>query len=603
MGLSSCSDFLERPGETVYEDAYYWTQEDNFRLYFNYYYTNYFTGYNSTWGVVYTPLRGYSYYDDVVVASKQYDFTSVIPDENGSYSLSSWNSIYGGANWNFSWVRKTNLIIQRLNQHKDELGDEVYNHWMGIARFFRAFEYHRLVTTFGDVPWYDEPVDETDLDAMYKDRDPRSTITDHIYDDLKYALENVRKDDGSMMVNRDVVAAVASNILLFQGTWQYYHKNNPNEKSGNLSDANAQKYLQLCMEAAAIVKDSGKYSCSRAFNTLFGSDDLAGHPEVIFYRHYESGLTTHCIASYSNGAETLSYNPNLDFMRSVICTDGKPYKVSDLPNADSFRMEDLIATRDPRLESSFLPFSWKNSKSYAYQNKFISREGQSYYDDNANRPTIYGSSVNTNDYPCLRLAEVLLNWIEAKAVLAEMGGSAVTQADVDATINVIRDRPLDEEAIERGVQQTAHLDIANIANDPDRDSDVSPLMWEIRRERRIEFLHEGQRQHDLRRWYKLDYMDNVKNPDTMLGVWVDFPNEWPELLNDAGKGIVGVEHADGTRVMWDGTNAAEMVGYAIPENSSKRDDFTDRVYLSPVGTDVINAYTAKGYSITQTGGW
>ena len=30
---------------------------------------------------------------------------------------------------------------------------------------------------------------------------------------------------------------------------------------------------------------------------------------------------------------------------------------------------------------------------------------------------------------------------------------------------------------------------------------------------------------DLRRWMKLDYMDNSKNPDTMLGPWVDFTKE------------------------------------------------------------------------------
>lgn len=60
--------------------------------------------------------------------------------------------------------------------------------------------------TFGDVPYWDAPVDETDLASMYKDRDPRSTVTDAIYNDLKYALENVRTNDGTMNINRYVVA-------------------------------------------------------------------------------------------------------------------------------------------------------------------------------------------------------------------------------------------------------------------------------------------------------------------------------------------------------------------------------------------------------------
>ena len=40
----------------------------------------------------------------------------------------------------------------------------------------------------------------------------------------------------------------------------------------------------------------------------------------------------------------------------------------------------------------------------------------------------------------MRYAEVLLNWIEAKAELATLGEAAVTQADIDRSINAIRKR-------------------------------------------------------------------------------------------------------------------------------------------------------------------
>ena len=56
---------------------------------------------------------------------------------------------------------------------------------------------------------------------------------------------------------------------------------------------------------------------------------------------------------------------------------------------------------------------------------------------------MYGSNTNTNDAPVMRYAEVLLNWIEAKAELATLGGQAVTQNDIDKSINKIRSRPLD----------------------------------------------------------------------------------------------------------------------------------------------------------------
>src|SRR5690606_35135640 len=101
------------------------------------------------------------------------------------------------------------------------------------------------------------------------------------------------------------------------------------------------------------------------------------------------------------------------------------------------------------------------------------------------RPTPYTINFNTTDAPIIRLSEVVLNWVEAKAVLAEFyGGAAVLQADIDQSINAIRNRPLAAAAIAKGVQKTAVLSLGALPVDPDRDVDVSPLIWEIRRERR-----------------------------------------------------------------------------------------------------------------------
>ena len=46
-----------------------------------------------------------------------------------------------------------------------------------------------------------------------------------------------------------------------------------------------------------------------------------------------------------------------------------------------------------------------------------------------------------------------------------------------------------------------------------------------------------------------------------------------------------------------------MVGYFVPESIAERDEFTDRVYLAPVGNAQISEYADKGYTLTQTPGW
>ena len=101
-------------------------------------------------------------------------------------------------------------------------------------------------------------------------------------------------------------------------------------------------------------------------------------------------------------------------------------------------------------------------------------------------------------------------------------------------------------------------------------------------------------------------MDNEKYPDTMLGLWIDMKAELPALLDGDKDGNYiarQVVKADGTVVTYDGTNAADMVGYYVPLNSQPRDVFTDRNYLAPIGELQISEYSQKGYTLTQTKGW
>jgi hypothetical protein len=204
----------------------------------------------------------------------------------------------------------------------------------------------------------------------------------------------------------------------------------------------------------------------------------------------------------------------------------------------------------------------------------------------------------------MRLAEVVLNWIEAKAVLAQhLGGAAVTQGDIDKSVNAIRNRPLDAAAVAKGVKKTAPLLLATLPEDPSRDADVPSLIWEIRRERRMEFVFEHTRLLDLKRWKKLGNMDFSTNPDYFLGPWVNLQTELPSILTTANKGKVKVKKADGTIVIWDGTNASAMVGFWMVENAQNRTTFTDRSYLAPVGQAQIVQYEEKGFKLTQTKGW
>lgn len=608
--FSSCEDVLDRPQLSSANDDTYWVNENNVRLFMNEYYPYLFVGYNVNWGVNYTPITGYTFSDDVMTAAKQRNFDVSIPASVGSSTpptsttytdFPAWQANYTGPTWNFYWVRKSNFMIDRVQSRMSGiLNDEQKNHWIGIAKFFRAMYYSTLVQTFGDVPYYDHLVLDNQIDELYKSRTPRDEVMDAVYDDFKYALENVRLNDGDQSVNKYIVAGYASRLMLIEGTWQKYYYNNT---------ARAQKFLKFAQEASEFLMNSGKYDIVTDFRSLFGSEDLKGNKDCVLYRHYSSAkLVTHSVASYSNLNESSAIGANLALIKAFTCNDGQAWQNSTVGNADKFDLANLVKTRDPRFEATFFYKPRIQAVSSAiYACKFISREGTSY--EGVNLPAKFTSTNNTNDYPIIRFSEILLNWIEAKAELATLGGAAVTQSDIDLSINKIRNRPLDAEAITRGVSKTKPMNLSAITPsfDPARDADVPPLIWEIRRERRMEFFLEHSRIADLRRWKKIGYMNGTKNPDLLKSIWINIPVELPALLTESNKGKVSVIKADGTRVIYNGTNAADMVGYFSPAGVVDRDPFENiggvNVYLAPVGLNQITDYEARGFTLKQTQGW
>ena len=611
----SCDDILDRPEKNSPSDQHFWKTEIDLSLYANGFYANYFIGYGQGWSASYSPFRGYGFSDDVASTGTQANFTSSLPSSVFSTSetaVGTYSTEYTCPSMVFSWIRRANIMMDRIeNQAKANISAEAYNHWMAVAKFFKSYSYCRLVERFGDVPYFETQPEATDFDELYKDRDSRIFVMDKVYDMSKDVLANMRTNDGTDMLNRYVAAAFISRWFLFEGTWQKYHGGD---------QAAAKKYLEMARDAAQLVMESGKYAIDKPVRELWGSQDLSSK-EALMVRHFlDTEAVRHCVASYSNSTESQS-GLNLAFLKSVIRQDGKPYTTSSLCDGNdpkSLSLPVMGKTCDPRFEASISDLPVQSSSTLVYQCKFIDRAAWNMSNKERGVQPIYQSVTNTNDAPVIRYAEVLLSWIEAKAELALIGGAAVTQDDIDRSINVLRDRPLDDVAKAKGLKNTAHMQLADInaSFDPERDADVDPLVWEIRRERRLEMVFEHSRILDLRRWHKLDYMDNEAHPETMRGPWVDFANDTykgPGKPDDADgqvaisgllkKNSTKVQKLDGTIVTYDGTNAADMVGFYLPTAVKPRNAFYERSYLSPIGTQDISNYAVKGYTLTQTTGW
>lgn len=572
VSFSSCDDFLTRdPQDTVTDVPSFWNNEENLRTSFLDYYTYFFPGYRSTWeradNFAETNVADWTDDNAQEVATL---FTKVAPTSDAG-------------NWNFKKIRNMNLLLSRIQS--STLGEEAKNHWSGVARLFRAMEYAKLVQKFGDVPYYDAVVGSTDNEQLYRARDPRTTVMDKVNEDLAFACANIRVNDGTkgLTVNRAVAQGFASRIMLFEGTWQKYHANNT---------AKAAEYLKAAKDYAAALMQTNAYSIAPSYKSLTTSEDLAGNPEIIMYRSYVENVVMHSLMSFQNTEMEMS-SPSRSFVDAFLTKNGLPIHQAGNTDYKGKEYAKEILNRDPRLADNIDEESGLRLNGVAavyaasgyYANRYVNK-------DLINKPGGM-SNTNTTDAPVMKLNEVMLNYIEAAAELADLGQYTLTQADFDKTINAIRDRQS---------TKMPHVTLAGNAlkvngveiNDPDRDATVKPILWEIRRERRVELAYEGLRFNDLRRWGKLEYADMTKNKKLNMGAWIN-KADYPEnaealakitLCDENGKIVTGNE------------------GYIMPITEvAKMRVMADKDYLYPIPVDQITMYETHGFKLTQNPGW
>ena len=569
--LNSCKDFLNQPVLDNFTDDEYWNNEDQCRTFMYSFYPSVFAGYGS--GVSHGPfLMGEGSNDDYASPKEQTDFSNSIPETNDS--------------WSFSSIRRANYALSRIPSIGED--DATIAHWMGVARFFRAYYYANLVFTFGDVPWYDRvpqvSTSKEDLDYLYKDRDRRTYVDSMIMADLQYAMDHVKPADGALQVNKYVVAAMASRLMLREGTYLRYH---------NIDLNVAQQCLQMAKDAADLVIKSGKYSLAADYKSLFISNDLSSNPEVIMYRHYEDGLLSHSTLTYSftEGQNGLSKSLAMAFLTKDGFPMSQKHDMFWVPNT----LEKFFGDRDPRMTMVMRDkFYFKGSNEAPIGYSLSGLSWSKFMDDaKATAPdaTMSGSK-NVTDAPCIRYAEILLNYTEAAYELSELGGGTFTNEEL---------KPLNEVRLRAGiptleVSGTTALVGGVEIKDEDRlaienqtgETPVTPILWEIRRERRVELCLEGFRAGDLKRWKRMDYLWNGCNPDIRYGAYVVLDNYTSEQID---QGEIVLEDSLMTE------------GWTLRNTLRQRNRPTEKNYISPVPSGQITLYESKGYTLTQTKEW
>ena len=395
-----------------------------------------------------------------------------------------------GFGWNghtFGFMRVINIGL--ANYDKAKTTEAVINKYKGEARLFRAWMVADKVSLYGDFPWFERELN-IDSEELYAARTPRETVMTNVLEDLNFACTHLPDDwgDGNApgRLNRWCALLVKSRICLFEGTWRKYHGGN-----------NAETWLQAAADAAKEAIERGPYKLyskgnpQRDYNAIFQMNDLTGVDEVMYWRRYMQGVIVN-----SWGIYTYLTCASKSMVEDYLCTDGLPVTLSSLYQGDE-TFEKVFENRDPRLRQTVLhPDDVDSYRYYNWNGNGVTAPQVTGMFTNAsvtgysvmksyNRDQELRQHNGTTPGIILRFAEVLLNYAEAKAELGSL-----TQADLDMSINKLRDRV-----------GMPHMNVNNIPVDPRYTGDgVSPLIVEIRRERRVELFAEGFRYDDLRRW-------------------------------------------------------------------------------------------------------
>lgn len=553
----SCEDYLTEDPADKFTNDNFWQTEDNVKTFsWNNYDTFYGYGNGTTIGLSFFYYHGSdNRVDDNLSAFSFYQ----MPITPTTTNVNSWNEYY-------TLIRRCNLMLEKVPSVT--MSEAKKNHYIGVAKFFRAYTYFRLVQKFGNVPYSDQYLSQNDP-LVYAPAKPRAEIVDKVIADLEEASNLLLAiDDKNVTINKYTAYAALSNVCLYEGTYRKYHLG---------QDGSA--YLNKAKTASLAIMNNSSYKLNSDWKSLYNSVELGGNSEVILAKRYLTNVLMHSLQNYTN-TSTTQYGLTKWAADSYVTTNGLPIQqAGNTQYTGDDNVTKTFTNRDPRFAKTV------NPTIYGYKGKpfgtaaLTSMSG--YVFELYNNPATSGPDVTTGgrnytDSPLFTLSEIYLNYAEA---CAELG--TATNIDLDMSINKVRTRA----GIASLTTDGNNVFAAGVQiNDPRRTAaleqisgSVNPLIWEIRRERQIEFMSwTTLRQIDIYRWKKGDYLNTTKNPDVNLGARIGTPV--------------------GTQIKVDAN------GYVKIYPTSTR-NFEAKHYLLNIPTNDIDLYKAQGVELKQNPGW
>lgn len=398
----------------------------------------------------------------------------------------------------FVVVARANSILKGSEPYMDRLGGSSMQ-YLAEARVLRAYAYYQLISSFGDVPLFTEPVT---IDQYKTTRTSKVEVLDFILTDLAKAAEDLpwtARERGR--VDKAVALGLRARAALLGGSLNYGGKGN--------------EFFRIAAESAKSV--IGQRALANNYDDLFNKAGQAKadvRNEMLFELMYsdQGSRNFHYIGfgQVSRNYGQTGRHPSQLLADTYECIDGK--RIDESPLYDP---KNPSKNRDPRFKmtlwmhgdtvqgnttgtdggrirfilegfnptTKFYNFNtgqWEEGvnadiNSGAAWTSFVNA-GLGYIWRKFSYETQEAINAQTCNVPLMRYAEVLLTYAEAKIELNELDES------VYDAINQVRNR-----AGMPGVSE-------------DRKGNQAKMRQLVRRERKVELIMEGLHFSDMRRW-------------------------------------------------------------------------------------------------------
>lgn len=577
------------------------------------------------------------------------------------FSEGEWRVPQNSGDWSFSNLYHLNFFFanvqpkygEDLNGSQNTIEGNLADikHYIGEMHFLRALEYFNRYRKFGDYPIITEPLkDDMEILTEASKRSPRNEVARFILSELDKAAELMKdKDMVKTRVNRDVALLMKSRVALFEGTWLKYFKGTafvPNGDGwpGKTKDYNAnyqfptgsidgeiEWFLEQAMSASKEVAD--KYKNSLASNTgkipqtkdelktpnpyfeMFSKDNLSDVKEVLLWKQYVQGVNGHDLGLATNQGN-FGIGVTRSYVQNFLMADGTPvYTHGSYADGDGYYMGDkeiknVRENRDSRL-SLFLK---EPGQLYCIETT-ISIPTNAWKDEPVPQLLVVRDItgyalrkggkwdskylVQNKDYssfPIYRAAEALLNYMEASY---EKTGSL--DGNAREYWQILRCRALVDDNIDKTISTTDMMKEAE--NDFGAYSAGKVLtdatLYNIRRERRSEFISEGLRYMDLCRWRAMDQLITKSYIPEGIHLWNTPMENWyvdkdgnSTLISD-GSSKANVSSKDDSEYLRPLRKGAGVLGY---------NGFTWKMahYLHPIRIDQFMITSPDGQSVANS---